>query len=92
MEQLSETLKNTVQYSSPQSLKDNSNSTVLSTVQVLSSVTDLIINDDYNPWYAKYVRQLGCSRFMELANKARAGSDTPGVLFKWMLENNQIVK
>lgn len=70
---------------------NNSNSTV-STKEVLSSISDLIPNPDFTPWYAKHLRKLGNDRFMELANKARAGSNTPHVLFKWMIENNTIVK
>lgn len=70
---------------------NNSHSTV-STKEVLSNISDLIPNLDYAPWYAKQLRKLGAKRFMELANKARAGSDTPHVLFKWMIENNSIVK
>ena len=85
---------NTVQYSNSSSNEPlgYSNSTVPSTEDVLSSLTDLIINADYNPWYAKQLRKLGYNRFMELANKARAGSESPQTLFKWMLKNNKIVK
>lgn len=69
----------------------NSNSTV-TTKEVLSNIADLIPNPDFNPWYAKHLRLLGVARFMELANKARAGSETPQVIFKWMLNNHRIVR
>ncbi len=69
----------------------NSHSTV-TTKEVLSSITDLIADPDYAPWFAKQLKRLGSTRFMELANKARAGSETPQVMFKWMLNNNEIVK
>jgi len=67
-----------------------SHSTVL-TQDILRNIHDLI-NPDYTPWFAKQLRILGYTRFMELANKARAGSDTPKELFRWMLRNNEIVK
>lgn len=67
-----------------------SNSTVL-TQDILKNLADLI-NPDYIPWFAKQLRILGYTRFMELANKARAGSDTPKDLFRWMLRNNEIVR
>lgn len=62
----------------------------LITVQY-SNLTDLI-NEEYLPWYDKRRKQLGDKRFMELANKARAGSDTPKVLFRWMLNNQELVR
>jgi|SRR5882757_4218177 len=74
--------------------KEFNNSTSNSTVlpkDVLKSIPDLI-NPDYTPWFAKQLRILGYTRFMELANKARAGSDTPKELFRWMLRNSEIVK
>lgn len=64
----------------------------LKTKDILGSVSDLIKDPDYNPWYVSQIKKLGSTRFIELANKARAGSETPAILFKWMLENNTIVK
>lgn len=84
-------LPNTVQYSNSNlnNLTNHSNSTV-TTKDVLSSITDLV-HEGYEPFYAKQLRRLGTPRFMELANKARAGSETPQKLFSWMLKNNEIV-
>lgn len=59
---------------------------------VLANLTDVIPNDGYAPFYARQLQTLGYDRFMELANKARAGSDTPQRLFCWMLKNNELVK
>lgn len=69
---------------------NNSNSTVNPTT-VLSNITDLV-HEGYEPFYIKQLNLLGYERFMELANKARAGSDTPQRLFCWMLKNNMLVK
>lgn len=87
--------KDTVLYSdSNQNTEDNSHSTVTvpSNEEILASIPDLIPNEEYNPWYLKQLRRLGYKRFMYLAAQARKGSDTPAVLFKWMLQNNGIVK
>lgn len=84
-------LRDTVQYSnSSQNIKNNSNSTV-TPKEVLINISDLV-HEGYEPYYIKCLRQLGTTRFMELANKARAGSDDPQKLFAWMLKNNPIVK
>lgn len=90
MQSLRKTL-DTVQYSNS-SFKQTkySNSTVPITT-VFSNLTDLIPDDDYKPFYVSKYQKLGYKRFMELANKARAG-ETPGRLFFWMLKNNEIVK
>jgi hypothetical protein len=60
--------------------------------EILSCIADLIVNPDYKPWYGKQLRTLGYDRFMELVQKARAGSDTAATLFKWMLMHNGMVK
>lgn len=78
-------------YSNSNKNNINYSNSRLSTKEVLSSITDLIPNTDYCPWYIKQLNKLGQRRFTELANKARAGSDTPHILFKWMLENNEVV-
>jgi hypothetical protein len=49
------------------------------------------MDDDYKPFYVTKLNTLGYPRFMELANKARAGKN-PARLFFWMLKNNEIVK
>ena len=59
---------------------------------VLSNIVDLIKNPDYKPYYSAQLKKLGAARFMELTNKARAGSETPHVLFKWFLNNPEQVK
>lgn len=68
------------------------NSTVVPLNEILKNFSDVIPNDGYGPFYAKMVRELGVTRFTELANKARAGSDTPQRLFCWMLKNNEQVR
>lgn len=86
-----QSLKNTLQYSNSKFNKlNNSNSTVSS--KVIKSLSDVIPDDGYYPFYLKKLRELGNERFVELANKARAGSDTPVRLFCWMLKNNELVK
>lgn len=90
MQSLKSTL--TEQYSTVTVNKNlnNSNSTVNSTT-VLRNLSDVIPDDGYYPFYLRKLNHLGYERFMELANKARAGSDTPAKLFCWMLKNNQLV-
>jgi len=70
---------------------NNSNSTV-TVSSVFSNLTDVIPDDDYKPFYVKRYNDLGCKRFVELANKARAGGKDPKRLFFWMLKNNELVK
>jgi len=80
----------TVQYSDSSLDLNHSNSTV-DTSQVLSNISDLL-HEGYEPFYARRLKELGYKRFMELAGKARAKSDSPQRLFSWMLKNNEIVK
>lgn len=87
---ISETTDTTVQYSNSNLKLKNSNSTVNQT-QVLRNLTDLV-HVGYEPFYIRQLNKLGYSRFMELAGKARASSDTPQKLFSWMLKNNEIVQ
>jgi len=83
-------LLNNVQYSNSSSKSlNNSNSTVEPTT-VIRNLTDLI-HEGYEPFYLRKLDKLGYERFMELAQKARAGSDTPQKLFSWMLKNNDLV-
>ena len=67
----------------------NSNSTVR---EIFSNLADVIPEDDYMPFYVSKYSKLGERRFIELANKARAGGKDPKRLFFWMLKNNEIVK
>ena len=85
-----ENLQSALQYSNSRlSNLNNSNSTV-TCKEVLSSLTDLIPEDDYKPFYVSKYNKLGYKRYMELANKARAGK-SPQRLFFWMLKNNELV-
>lgn len=86
-----ESFLNKQQYSNSNKDLINSNSTV-EPVRVIQSLTDLIPDDGYHPYYISRLRVLGYTRFMELAQKARAGSDTPQRLFCWMLKNNELVQ
>jgi hypothetical protein len=79
------------QYSTVNKINNSQYSTV-DLHKVLSNLSDIIPNDGYAPFYAKRLKVLGYERFMELAAKARAGSDTPQRLFCWMLTNPELVK
>lgn len=59
---------------------------------IFKSLPDLIPDDGYGGFYVNRFKEIGYERFMELAQKARAGSDTPAKLFAWMLKNNEIVR
>jgi hypothetical protein len=61
-------------------------------IALFKDLADVIPNDGYYPFYAKVLRQIGSNRFTELANKARASSDTPARLFAWMLKNPDLVR
>lgn len=86
-----QSFKDTVQYSNSKFTKvNNSNSTVSTTI--IKNLSDVIPDDGYTGFYLNKIKELGQERFVELANKARAGSDTPAKLFAWMLKNNDIVR
>lgn len=73
----------------------NSYSKVYTTEQILellNSLDDVIPSDGYGGFYVNQFRRLGYNRFIELVNKARAGSDTPAKLFCWMLKNDKAVR
>lgn len=85
-----QSIKDTVQYSKFTSVN---NSTVqLPVIEVLKSLSDVIPDDGYYPFYQRHYKRLGSKRFMELVAKARAGSDTPAKLFCWMLKNDELVR
>lgn len=87
-----ESIKDTVQYSNSNLSKiNNSNSTVEATT-IIKNLSDVIPDDGYNPFYLNKIKELWQARFIELAQKARAGSDTPAKLFCWMLKHNEMVK
>lgn len=62
------------------------------TLRIFTSLSDLIPDDGYLGFYVNKLKDLGEDRFMEIAQKARAGSDTPAKLFAWMLKNHEIVR
>lgn len=80
------------QYSNSKLNNINYSNSTVNAEDVLKNIADLIPNPDYMPWFAKQLKQLGTTRFMELANKARSGSETPSILFRWMCENNEIIR
>lgn len=87
-----EILSSVLQYSNvkqQEQIYSNSNVTV-DIKNIFNNLSDIIPDDDYRPFYASRYRILGYKRFMELANKARAGRQ-PIRLFVWMLKNNEIV-
>lgn len=71
---------------------NNNISTNVNVVDVINNLRDIIpiSNSCYMPFYISRLRALGYDRFIELANKARAGK-SPARLFFWMLKNNQLV-
>ena len=82
---------NTVQYSNSRFNKLNHSNSTVTVEEVFTNLSDLIPDDGYQPFYAKAYKELGYKRFIELANKARAGKNPPR-LFCWMIKNNRIVK
>lgn len=60
--------------------------------RIFSNLSDVIPDDGYLGFYVNRMKQMGLERFIELANKARAGSDTPAKLFCWMLKNDELVR
>lgn len=62
------------------------------TAAVISNLSDVIPDDGYLGFYVNKLKEIGIDRFLELANKARAASDTPQKLFCWMLKNNNKVR
>jgi len=82
----------TKSYSNSNLTKLNNSNSNSSPVEFIKNLSDLIPDDGYTGFYLNKYRQLGAKRFMELAQKARAGSDTPAKLFAWMLKNNEIVR
>lgn len=89
----------TVQYSNLTSLNNSTvNSTVEDTcspeyfINLFKNLADVIPDDGYYPFYRAKLEELGAARFVALANKARAGSETPQKLFCWMLKNPALVR
>ncbi len=81
-----------LQYSTVTSNLTHSTVATVAPEVVLTSISDLIKNQDYRPYYLAQLKKLGAARFMEVANKARSGSDTPHVLFKWFLNNPESIR
>jgi hypothetical protein len=84
-----QSLKNTLQYSTVNNITNNS---TVQLVSIVNNLSDVIPNDGYYPFYQRELDRLGYKRFIELVNKARAGSDTPAKLFCWMLKNDEVVR
>lgn len=80
-------LNNSIQFNSKQ-YKALSNTEI---TRIFANLHDLIPDDGYTGFYINKLKTLGLDRFMELAQKARAGSDTPQRLFCWMLKNHENV-
>lgn len=72
-------------------VNNNLNYSTVEATTVLDSLPDLV-HRGYEPFYAKKLEVMGYSRFMELAQKARAASDTPQRLFSWMLKHPELIK
>lgn len=87
-----ESIKDTVQYSNSNLSKINNSNSTVEASKLIKNLSDIIPNDGYTGFYLNKYRLLGRERFLELAQKARAGSDTPAKLFAWMLKNNDIVR
>lgn len=89
---MAEPIGDFLQYSNSRlSSLNNSNSTV-SVSEVFQSLSDLIPDDDYRPFYVSKYKTLGYHKFMWLAGKARAGGSDPARLFFWMLKNPDVVR
>lgn len=61
-------------------------------LNILNNLRDVCPDDGYDPFYISAINKIGLKRFVYLANKARAGSDTPARLFCWMLKNPELVR
>lgn len=79
------------QYSNSSKTSLNYSNSTVAFKEVVSALADIMPDDDYRPFYASRYQKLGYNRYMELANKARAGRD-PSHLFFWMLKNNEAVR
>lgn len=79
-------------YSSSKEPKNTVTVTV-SVSEVIKNLSDLVQPDDpYMPFYLKQYRVLGYEKYMEFANKARAGGRSAPHLFFWMLKNPTLVR
>lgn len=64
----------------------NSKQEVLSTLQVCKVVESItFVNPQFKAWYCKAVKQLGPTKFLDLAAVAEAGRN-PQTLFSWLLK------
>lgn len=81
-------------YSELESKKYSKQYKVLSNAEIariFSNLADVIPDDGYTGFYVNRLKELGVTRFTELANKARKLNDHPQRLFCWMLKNNKLV-
>ena len=75
------------------SSKEPKNTVTVSVSDVITNLSDLISPEDpYMRFYIKQYRVLGYTRYMEFANKARAGGRDAPRLFFWMLKNPDLVR
>ena len=51
----------------------------------LSDNSDLI-SPEFNGWYAKCIKQIGCNKFYELASLARQQGKNKSRYFSWLLK------
>lgn len=86
-----QSIKETIQYSNSKLETSKYSNSTVSVGEVFTNLVDIIPEDDYRPFYVSKYKQLGYRRFMELANKARAGKNPPRLFF-WMLKNNELVR
>jgi len=88
VESLTKTLE---QYSNVNLGLNKFNHSNVTVEEVIANLSDVIPDDDYRPFYVSRYNKLGYNRFLELANKARAGKN-PVKLFCWMLRHQEIVR
>lgn len=91
VQSLSHIVKDTV-YSNKNNLNNSIQFNGVRINEILNSFSDVIPSDGYRGFYVNQLKRLGVERFTYLVNKARAGSDTPALLFCWMLKNHELVK
>lgn len=89
LEQETQNLNTTVQYSNNINTKLQYSTVEITTV--LGLYSDVIPKDGFYPFYIKMFNKLGKAQFEHLVQRARAGSDTPQRLFCWMLKHPELV-
>lgn len=92
MESINQTLNSNTVYSKLNNLNNSIQYSNSDIARVFSNLADVIPDDGYKGFYVNQLKRLGIDKFVELANKARATSDTPARLFCWYLKNDSIVR